>query len=310
MEMGRPFDLQVPIGFPFPDLPEGNELTVARVELGEKLFFEKRLSGDATISCASCHSPHRAFSDTVAISPGVHGIQGFRNSPSLANVAYHPYFFMDGGVPGLEIQVLAPIHDATEMDFDILEAAELLRNEPEYQRLSQLAYGEELSSFVITRAIACYERTLIFGNSPYDRYIQGQVGALTEQQLRGKELFFSAETNCSSCHNGFNFTDYSFQNIGLYEIYDDPGRQRISLNDEDLGKFKVPSLRNIELTAPYMHDGSLNTLDDVVSHFISGGHEHPNKSPLVQDLDLDEDEKDDLIAFLRSLTDDSFQNEQ
>lgn len=303
-EVDGPFLLRLPTGAPPPPIPEENPLTRASVALGKALFFDPRLSVDATISCASCHFPDRGFSDTVALSRGVQGLHGMRNAPSLANVVYHQDFFRDGGVPSLELQVIAPIQDPVEMAHSLQGATAAVAGDDRYQRWSRLAYGRELDAFVITRAIASYERTLISGWSRFDRYsYQGEVSALTEAEVRGWELFRSDALNCTACHGGFDFSDHSYQNIGQYLAYDDPGRERISLDPADHGRFKVPTLRNIALTAPYMHDGAMATLDEVVDHFATGGRPHPNRSPLMPTFVLDEQEKADLIAFLHSLTD-------
>lgn len=303
-EVDGPFFVDLPVGFPPPPVPDENPLTVASVSLGKALFFDPRLSRDGTISCASCHHPDRAFSDTVALSLGVEGRTGLRNSPTLGNVAYHPNFFRDGGVPTLERQVIAPVSDFAEMDHTLEGAAEAVADDERYQRWSQLAYGRELDPFVITRALASYERTLVSGWSRFDRYFyQGQTSALTESEVRGWELFRSEALNCTSCHSGFDFSDHSFQNIGQYLEYADPGRERISLEPADNGKFKVPTLRNIALTGPYMHDGAMTTLAEVIDHFASGGVPHPNKSPLMSTFVLTAEEKADLIAFLHALTD-------
>jgi cytochrome c peroxidase len=302
-EQDLPFPLELPAGFPFPDVPADNPLTTASVQLGKALFFDRRLSRDGTISCASCHHAGMAFSDGMPVSEGVDGRKGVRNSPSLGNVAYHPDLFRDGGVPTLEQQVIAPIHDPLEMDHDIQVAAAALRDIEPYARLSELAYGRPLDAWVLTRAIANYQRTLISGWSRYDRYLQGDATALTEPELRGLALFNSIELNCRACHNGFDLSDHGFHNIGQYLEYTDPGRERISLDPADFGKFKTPSLRNVAITAPYMHDGTIATLEEVIDHFASGGLAHPNKSPVLQGFSLDPTEKADLIAFLHALND-------
>jgi len=303
-EVDLPFALRLPPGAPMPTIPEENPLTVASVALGKALFFDPRLSRDASISCGSCHHPDRAFSDTVALSLGVEGRIGFRNAPTLANVAYHPYFFREGGIPSLEFQVNAPISDPLEMDHNLRDAATAVANDAEYQRWSQLAYGRPLDAFVLTRSIANYQRTLISGWSRYDRYLyQGEDDVLTEQEVRGLELFNSPALNCTACHSGFDLTDYSFQNIGQYLDYADPGRARLTSDPADMGKYKVPTLRNIALTAPYMHDGAMANLDEVIDHFANGGLAHPNKSPFLTSFALDPSQKGDLLAFLNSLTD-------
>ncbi|MBL7939513.1 MAG: cytochrome-c peroxidase [Flavobacteriales bacterium] len=299
-----PFPLQLPAGAPFPEVPDDNPLTVASVQLGKALFFDPRLSRDGTVSCASCHHPDRAFSDTVALSVGIDQQTGGRNAPSLANVAYHPYFFRDGGVSTLERQVIAPVQDPLEMDHSLELAAAAVSGDVEYEQLSRSAYGRPMDGFVVTRAIANYERTLISGWSRFDRYFYQNDGtALTDAEVRGWDLFRSAALNCTACHSGFDLSDHSFQNIGQYLDYADPGRERISLDPLDNGKFKVPTLRNIALTAPYMHDGSIPTLDGVIDLFASGGLPHPNRSPLLPNFALNADQKGDLIAFLNALTD-------
>ncbi|MFZ1332707.1 MAG: cytochrome c peroxidase [Flavobacteriales bacterium] len=301
----EPFPLELPIGLPFPPLSEGNPLTRSSVELGKALFFEPRLSRDGTVSCNSCHSTSHAFSDTVTLSVGIDGQLGMRNAPTLGNVAYHPYFFRDGGVPTLEQQVIAPIQDPLEMDYHIQNAAVALSEVEPYASLSIKAYGRPLDAYVVTRAIANYERTLISGWSPFDRFMyQGELSALSTSEQNGWALFSSAELNCTGCHSGFDLTDHSFQNIGQYLEYEDPGRERITFQPLDIGKFKVPTLRNIALTAPYMHDGAMTTLDEVIDHFESGGQAHPNKSPILTTFVLTPQERTDLIAFLNALTDD------
>ncbi len=301
------YHLDLPPGFPEPEIPEDNQLTPARIALGKQLFFDPILSRDSTIACASCHFQEDAFSDTRRLSVGIEGRVGMRNAPSLANVAYLNSFFRDGGVPTLELQVLAPIDDENEMDFNIVEVAERLQRIPAYVTMSQEAYNRPPDPFVIIRAIAAFERTMISGNSPFDQYYyQGDATALTASQIKGMELFMSDSLNCYTCHSGFNFTDNNFYNIGLYETYKDTGRARIVFKEEHNGEFKVPSLRNVEVTAPYMHNGSMRTLEEVIDHFASGGEEHVNKSALMQSFVLTEEEKKCLIDFLNSLTDQSF----
>lgn len=301
----QPFELELPPGAPDVVTPEGNELTVNRVALGKALFNAKAVSVDGSISCASCHHADQAFSDVVALSLGVDGTPGFRNAPSLANVAYHPWFFRDGGVPTLEMQVLAPIHDVAEMRSNINDVAASLRNVEPYATLSQVAYGRELDPYVITRSIACYERTLISGWSRFDSFwYEGDSSALTSTEQQGWALFSSPALGCMNCHNGFDLSDHSFQNIGTEMAYTaDPGRFRVTIIEADRGKFKVPTLRNIALTAPYLHDGSMTTLDQVIDHFASGGQPHPNRSSLMQAFTITTGEKTALIAFLQSLTD-------
>ncbi len=304
-----PYVLNYPAGFSAMNIPSGNELTVKRIELGRLLFFDNRLSADSTVSCGSCHLRQHAMADDKALSIGINGRVGMRNAPSLANVGYHPNFFKDGGATTLETQILAPIEDENEMGFSVPDALNRLKQIPQYAQLAQIAYGRDFDAFVLTRAIAAFERTMLSGNSRFDQYYhQGKTNALNESEKRGMNLFFSERAQCSGCHSGFDFSDYSFKNIGLYEMYADSGRERVTLNPLDKGKFKTPSLRNVEVTAPYMHDGSVNTLEEVVEHFNSGGKNHPNKDALMQPLGLSAQEKNDLVNFLKSLTDHDFLN--
>ncbi len=301
----EPFVVQLPPGAPVLPVPAENALTHARVTLGKALFFDTRLSLGHGISCASCHLPHQAFSDTVALSLGTNGATGLRNVPTLANLAYHPAYFRDGGVPTLEVQVLAPLHDDHEMASDITTVVERLRDLEPYASLSRIAYDRPFDGYVLTRAIASYERTLVSGWSRFDRFLhQNDVNALNAQETNGWNVFTSAEAGCASCHGGFDLSDHSYRNVGTsLDHTTDPGRERITLDAADRGKFMVPTLRNVALTAPYMHDGSLGTLEEVVDHFIGGGVDDPNKDPLIHPLDLTAQERSDLLAFLRALTD-------
>lgn len=299
--------MEVPLGFPAVEFPEGNEFTEARWALGKKLFFDPIMSRDSSLSCASCHFPHLAFSDSVAFSLGVAHQIGTRNTPSLANVAYHPYFTREGGVPTLETQVLVPIQEHNEFDFNIVLISERLVEDSSYVAMSEAAYNRPPDHFVITRSIACFERSLLSGNSPYDQFTQqGNIDALSEDAQKGMVLFFSDRTHCADCHSDFNFTNYAFANNGLYEEYADTGRLRLTGLEADRAMFKVPSLRNVALTAPYMHDGSMQTLEEVIDHYKTGGKNHPNKSPIIQPLDLTDAEKNELLEFLNALTDASF----
>lgn len=294
------FELNVPNGFPEPKIPSDNPMLLESFELGKRLFYDPILSLDSTISCGSCHKQAYAFADNVAVSPGVEQRQGTRNSMSLANVAYYDFFMREGGVPSLEMQVLAPIEEHSEMGFNIVLAAERLQADSTYVAQSKLAYNRTPDPFVITRAIACFERSLLSGNSRYDQHL------LNETELRGKALFYSDSLACSSCHGSFLFTNQSFENNGLYTNYVDSGKYRLTYNEADIGVFKVPTLRNIEYTAPYMHDGSINTLPEVISHYASGGKQHFNQSTLIQGFELNTQEEADLIEFLKSLSDESF----
>ncbi len=299
--------MAVPAGFPAIEVPEDNAFSPERWALGKRLFYDPVMSVDSTVSCASCHRPNLAFSDNRAMSPGVAGRPGVRNSPSLANVAYQPYFTREGGVPTLEMQILVPIQEHNEFDFNIVLLAERLAQDASYVEQAAAAYGRQPDPFVITRALACFERSLLSGNSPFDQFeYQNRKTALSREALRGMDLFYSDRTNCSVCHSGFNFSNYAFENNGLYDVYADPGRFRLTGDTSDMALFKVPGLRNVAVTGPYMHDGTFERLMDVIEHYNQGGKAHPHRSPLIRPLQLTEQEKADLVQFLEALTDESF----
>ncbi len=301
------YTLRIPTGFPTPDIPLDNALTLSRVTLGKLLFYDPVLSADSTRSCASCHAAHLAFSDSTAVSLGIENRPGTRNAPTLANVAYQKRLLREGGIPTLEMQILVPIQEHNEFDFNILLVAERLQKSPKYTKLAQTAYNRSPDPFVITRAIAAFERTLLSGDSPYDKYtFQGKSNALSALQKQGLELFQSDRLNCTKCHEGFLFTNQDYMNNGLYEVYPDSGRLRLTGLESDRALFKVPSLRNIALTAPYMHDGSIASLEAVIDHYQTGGKPHPNKSPILKPFTLTNQEKTALLAFLTSLTDMEF----
>jgi cytochrome c peroxidase len=298
-----------PAGFPEIPFTEENQFTEARWLLGRKLFYEPLLSVDSSISCASCHMAQFAFSDTVAMSFGAGKALGTRNAPTLTNVAYNPYFTRDGGVPTLEMQILVPIQEHNEFNFNIVLISERLMKDSTYVQMSRAAYDREPDHFVITRAIGCFERTIISGNSRFDKYFyQKEKDVLSNAEMKGKELFYSEQVGCTNCHSGFNFADYTFKNNGLYEAYADSGRLRFSNLETDRAIFKVPTLRNVGLTAPYMHDGSFQTLTEVVEHYTTGGKAHKNKSEFIKPIDLNAQEKEQLVAFLHTLTDEEFIN--
>ncbi len=303
LEPDRPFTMQLPAGFPAMPTSDDNPLTEASVAMGKELFFDERLSRTGMVSCASCHFPERAFSDTLPLSLGVDGLPGMRNAPPLVNLAWHSGYFRDGGVPTLEQQAIAPIHDPLEMDFSITRAAADLRNLEPYASLSRRAYGKPMEAYELTRALAAYQRTLVSGWSRYDRYTSGDASALSASEQHGLELFRSDALNCTACHSGFDLNDHGYHNVGQYLSYSDPGRERITLVPSDHGKFKTPTLRNIALTAPYMHDGSMATLEEVIDFFASGGQPHVNRDPEMQSFALSPQDKADLIAFLLALTD-------
>jgi cytochrome c peroxidase len=299
-QINTPFHLLVPKGFPEVNIPNDNQLTIERINLGKKLFYDPILSRDSSISCNSCHLQEFAFTDANPTSIGIAGRLGKRNAMSLANVAYANFLQRESGVPTLEMQVLVPIQEHNEMDFNIVAVAEKMNEDPYYRRLSYEAYGKLPDAFVITRAIAAFERTFLSGNSKYD------TNQLSESEQRGMALFFSDSLACSSCHGTFLFTNQQPKNNGLYAQYTDSGRYILTGLQEDIGRFKTPTLRNIELTSPYMHDGSVNSLEEVIAHYESGGMNHENQSAMLKGFTLTETEREELIEFLNSLTDSEF----
>ena len=298
--------LGVPSDFPARPEPEDNVMTVERVELGRALFYDPRLSRTGLISCASCHVQAHGFSDPHRTSLGVNDLTGTRNAPALANEAWNTSYFWDGGVPSLELQAVGPLKNPLEMDMTLAEVNALLANDADMAARFQAAYGEGPSERTLPRALASFVRSLVSGNSAFDRFQRGDTQALTDSAQRGRAIFEGERGQCTHCHVGFNFTNNGFRNNGTRPDDPDPGRERLTLKDSDFGKFRVPSLRNVAVSAPYMHDGSLATLAAVVEHYNQGGSGHPNTDPTLHPLGLNNDEKADLVAFLESLTDDAF----
>ena len=302
-EVRDPALLDVPAGFDPVPIPAHNPLTVEKVELGERLFHDPRLSETGTISCASCHFENVAFADPRPLSPGVHGRLGIRNSPSLVNVAYLDLLFWDGGAFTIEGQALGPIEADFEMNMNLGQLIQRLESDASYMEAFETVFGEGPSVATLTQALAAFQRTIRSGGSRFDRFENGQTSALSQQEQRGLTLFRD-KANCASCHTGFLLTNQAFENNGIEPAGTDSGRARITGNPADYLKFRVPSLRNIDVTMPYMHDGRFQTLEQVVEHYDRGGSGVRNQSSLIQPLHLTDTEKADLIAFLRTLTDD------
>lgn len=291
-----------PTGFGTVNVTDDNLYADLRWELGKMMFYDVAFSRDSSISCASCHKQEFAFGDNKVTTNGAFGRSGTRNVPSIANVAYFPYFLTEGGLNTLEKQVLVPIQEHNEFDLPMTELLGRLSKNQKYTELAIKAYGRELDPFVISRAISNFERTLLSYRSKYDLWQVGEA-SLSKAETKGHELFNSARLACNLCHSGPLFTTFGFENNGLYITYENIGRKRLTGLDSDMARFKVPSLRNLGYTAPYMHDGSFATIDDVLEHYSSGGKEHQNKSHLVKPLNLSEKEKSDLKAFLLTLDD-------
>lgn len=289
----------------FLPVPHYNPLTTDKVELGRELFFDKRLSRDQSLSCATCHLPEKAFTDGRAVSVGIDGALGRRNAPSLLNGAYLRSMFRDGRAKSLEEQALQPITNPAELDNTHEEVVRRLGADKSYRILFERAFGSsEVTIERTAEAIACFERTLLSANSNYDRYlVSGVRNALSDSALRGLELV-RGKAGCQMCHEHSRLTDDRFHNTGVSWGQQplDLGRHEVTGWESDTGKFKTPSLRDVEHTAPYMHDGSIETLEEVVEFYNEGGRPNPYLDPAIKPLDLSDQEKQDLVAFLRSLS--------
>jgi cytochrome c peroxidase len=306
-EVVRPLVREAPLGFPQIPTPGDNPLTEAKAQLGKQLFFEKRLSRTSEISCGSCHLQDKGFSDPNPYSTGVEGRVGDRNAPALINLAYTSSFFWDGGVISLEDQSIAPVQNPLEMDLALEDAVARLEGDAHYEQLFDEAFGTGPTPGNYTRAVASFVRTLVSGNSRYDRYLAGEPDALSDAEKRGETLFMGEEGECFHCHVGFNLTNDRFAHNGTFvEGDDDVGRERVTLNQADRGRFKVPTLRNVAVSAPYMHDGSLATLDDVLAHYAAHGRGDRRTDATLLSIELSPAQQRDVVAFLGSLTDDDF----
>jgi cytochrome c peroxidase len=304
-------DVQTPEGFPSGPLagtaPAENALTEARALLGKRLFFDARLSRTRQLSCSSCHRPEHAFADPARVSTGVEGRQGTRHAPALINLAWGASFFWDGRAASLEEQAGLPIQNVLEMDLSLNEAVARLNAEADYGAAFVDAYGGPPSEMTLRFALASFVRALVSGRSPYDEHLRGDDARFGAAEARGEALFFSERAACFHCHPPGALTNEGYFNNGTFDAArSDPGRQALTGRTGDLGKFKVPGLRNVAAHPPYMHDGSLDTLEAVVDQYDRGGGGHPSTDPQVHPLGLSSADKGDLLAFLRALTDPRF----
>jgi cytochrome c peroxidase len=304
--INEPFGLVVPDHFPDPvyNNPE-NPITREGFELGRRLFYDPILSRDNSISCGTCHAQVHAFADhNFKVSTGIDGLKGTRNAPSVVNAAWQTHFMWDGGINHLEIMPFGPINNPVEMDQDLGLLMEELRNDPHYPERFRKAFGTtEINSQRFFYALAQFQAMLVSSNSKYDHFLQGKA-AFSPAESRGLTLF---RTHCASCHQEPLLTDQSFANNGL-DLYSlDGGRATITLQPQDSGLFKVPSLRNVALTHPYMHDGRFWSLAEVIEHYSTGVQQHPQLDErLGGNKQFTEGEKADLLAFLQTLTDPTF----
>lgn len=293
-----------------PSLPQ-EERDAARVELGQRLFFDPILSQDRSISCASCHRPEHAFADDRPFSTGVGGKLGDRNTPTVMNASGRASLFWDGRAATLEDQAVFPIENPVEMALPIDEALARLAADPAYVALFGKAYNGAITARTLGRALAAYQKTLDTVDTPYDRYAHGDENAISDSARRGR-LLFIGRAKCAECHSGEDFTSERFRNIGLYDgqRLTDPGRGAITGNPAENGEFKIPTLRNVAVTAPYMHNGMFATLREVIDYYDAPDRFVPQAIgrdvSMEETLNLTEQDKRDLEAFLESLTDDRF----
>ena len=341
-QSGAEYAWDLPKGFPLPPVPADNPMSAGKIELGRHLFYDLRLSGNGTQSCATCHQQEKAFTDGLVTSPGSTGEEHPRNSMSLVNVAYAATLtWANSSLTRLEDQAAVPMFGRHPVELGLGEDREWLeplRRDSRYLSLFRGAFPDEADPFTranVLKALATFQRTIVSARSPYDRYhLAREDQAVSDAAKRGEVLFDSRPLSCFTCHGGVNFSsatvsegtstrgNVQFHNTGLYNLpgllsYPAPntGMYEVTHDPKDVGKFKPPTLRNIAVTAPYMHDGSVASLEDVLSHYEAGGrtltegpykgvgHDNPNKSPTIRGFSLTPEQRADLLAFLRSLTD-------
>lgn len=338
-----PYDWRLPKGFPEPYVPADNPMTVEKVELGRHLFYDTRLSGNGMMACSTCHRQNRAFGDDTPTTPGTFGDPGFRKSMAIVNIVYTGTLtWSNPKEKRLESQALVPMFGTHPVEMGLDKDNSFLEDlsaDPVYRKLFRAAFPSDKKPVTVanvTKALASFQRSLISGNSPYDRYrFQGDENAISDLAKHGERLFFSSKFGCGRCHGGFNFSDSTitaknperavFHNTGLYNVkglthYPAPnvGVYEHTKSKYDIGLFKAPTLRNIALHPPYMHDGSVPTLDAVLDHYAAGGRtiksgphagvgkDNPNKDHLLTGFELSKEERAALLAFLHSLTDREF----
>ena len=297
---------KVPLGLPPLPVPEDNLMTAGKIALGKLLYFDKRLSKDGTISCATCHDPKMAWTEHKATSTGIGGQIGGANSPTVINSAYAKAQFWDGRAASLEEQALGPIENPVEMGHDLDVLVKELEKIPEYKGGFQKVFGTGVTKEGIAKAIAAFERTVLSGNSPYDRYKAGRKDALTAAQKRGLELF---SDYCATCHAPPLMSNYRYYNagVGMDKKKPDEGRKAVTGRDRDLGKFRVPALREVAATGPYFHDGSVDTLEKAVDLMANGGTASKKVSVMLKALreeEISKQDRKDLVEFLKALSGD------
>ncbi|MCZ6631795.1 MAG: cytochrome-c peroxidase [bacterium] len=321
----EPYTPRIPLGLDgsvyLEQIPTHNPLTRSKVALGRYLFFDKRLSKDGTVACGTCHQPRSAFTDGQALPTGIGGQKGQRNAPTILNRVYGKTHFYDGRAASLEDQALLPIQSPSELGNTLENVVATLSAVPGYRTRFKQAFGTEaITPDRIARAIAAFERSLITGESPFDLFeYGGPEGSMSEAAIRGLTVFRGKKTRCPLCHTGFNYTDEDFHNIGLgwdkadLTLYEktknpddikhiDPGRYALTKDPNHFGAIKTPTLREVARTAPYMHNGSVKTLEEIVDFYNKGGVPNPFLDEKIKPLNLTDAEKEDLVAFLRALS--------
>jgi len=294
---------KVPLGLQPITWPKDNPYSAEKVALGKLLYFDKRISADGTVSCATCHDPKFGFTDGAPVSTGIRGQKGGRSAPTVINRAWSLAQFWDGRAPTLEAQAIGPMANPIEMGNTHAVVVRTIAGLAGYRPLFKAAFGDDdVSLDRIAKAIATFERTVMSGNSPYDRWKAGQANAMAPAAIRGYHVFQKAQ--CDACHEGANFTSNMYSNIGIGidKPQPDLGRYEITKKDEDWGAFKTPTLREVEHTGPYMHDGSLKTLEEVVDYYDKGETPNKNLDSHIKKQNLRAEEKSDLVAFLKSLS--------
>lgn len=302
-------EVEVPLGLLPIQWPADNPYSKEKLELGRLLYFDRRLSADGTVSCANCHHPSFAFADGAPVSTGIKGQKGTRSAPTVFNRAYSLAQFWDGRAPTLEEQAKGPMANPIEMGNTHEAVVSRLRLISGYRPLFAKAFGsDDITIDHVAKAIATFERTVLSGNSAFDRYKAGDKKALTAAQIRGFDVFQN-KAKCDQCHEGINFTTNAYHNLGVGTGKPDPdeGRYVVTKDPKDWGAFKTPTLREIARTAPYMHDGSLKTLEEVVDFYDKGGIPNKNLDERIKPLHLTAQEKKDLVEFLKSLNGEGWQ---
>jgi len=292
-------------------IPANNPLTKEKIELGRILFFDKRLSADNTIACANCHMAKFAFTDGMPVSTGIRGQKGGRSAPVSFNRVFSSAQFWDGRAATLEDQSIGPFTNPIEHGFskyDMMIAK--MKKIPGYKKLFMEVFSEEITIGNVGKAIASFQRTVLSGNSPADRFDQGQEASAISPAAQHGLTLFREKARCTKCHSGFNFTDEKFHNLGIGwdDNKVDLGRYMVTGTTEELGAFKTPTLREISRSAPYMHDGRFKTLEEVVNFYNKGGVKNPHQDPLILPLELTDQEKSDLVQFLRTLNGEGWQH--